>query len=87
MVYEGENGDVVDFPIGELNSKRYQEWLVRLPVRAGGLGLRSITDISPAALIGGVEMSLPFFGGSNGICKVLEETVGDMSMFDKDNRW
>ena len=55
--------------------KTFQEWLIRAPVKLGGLGACSIKDISSLAFIGGVSMALPSFTGEGGICKVLTEEV------------
>ena len=61
-------------PVENRRSLSYQSWLVRQPVRMGGLGLRSLVDTSPAAFIGALEMALPFFPRD---CPVLSELVGD----------
>ena len=45
-------------PVASMSRLSFQELLVRLPVRRGGLGLRSCVDTSPAAFVGSVEMSL-----------------------------
>ena len=45
-------------PVSSMSRSSFQELLVRLPVRRGGLGLRSCVDTSPAAFVGSVEMSL-----------------------------
>ena len=59
-----------------LGDKTYQQALVHQPIKLGGLGVRSLAETSPAAFIGGVEMSLPHFTGVGGICPTLEEVVG-----------
>ena len=59
-----------------LGDKTYQQALVPQPMKLGGLGVRSLEETSPAAFIGGVEMSLPHFTGVGGICPTLEEVVG-----------
>ena len=68
-----------------LKDRTFQSWLVRLPVRAGGLGLRSLVDIIPVAFLGAVQMSLPAFGGEFGICRSLEQVVGNWQ--DEDRNW
>ena len=67
-----------------LEGRSFQRWLVNQPVKQGGLGLRSLAETSPAAFIGGVEMSLPHFVGEEGICPLLEEQVGRVEGV---NRW
>ena len=59
-----------------LDCKTYQQVLVPQPIKLGGLGVRSLAETSPAAFIGGVEMSLPHFTGAGGICPSLENVVG-----------
>ena len=51
-----------------LQAQSYQEWVIRQPIRLGGLGLRSQIDPSPAAFIGAVEQVLPSFVGTKGVC-------------------
>ena len=63
----------------------YQEWVIRQPIKLGGFGLRSQTDLSPAAFIGAVEQVLPSFTGIKGICPQLAHLVG--SMEDEQTRW
>ena len=77
----------LNVPIQDLSQLSIQEWIVRLPVRAGGLGLRSLVDTSSVAFIGGLEMSLPFFGGENGVCTSLENVVGNIRESNLDSRW
>ena len=50
----------------------------------GGLGLRSLAETSPAAFFGGVEMTVPFLTGEDGICPVLEDMMGTAGGC---NRW
>ena len=59
-----------------LQGRSFQRILVHQPVKQGGLGLRSNAETSPAAFVGGVEMSLPHFTGEEGICPLLEDQVG-----------
>ena len=59
--------------------------MLRLPVRLGGMGLRSIAETSLAAFIGGVDQSVPHFKGENGLCKQLEQVLGHMDQ--SSSRW
>ena len=59
-------------PVQSLANSSFQSLLVRLQVRLGGLGLRSLADSIPAAFIGSIEMSLPHFVGENGIIPQLD---------------
>ena len=59
-----------------LSCKSFQNWLVRQPIKLAGFGLRSLVETSPAAFIGGVEMSVPHFSGEAGVCRQVEDLVG-----------
>ena len=65
--------------VPQLAGKSYQSWMVRQPIKLGGLGLRSLVETCPAAFLGGVEMALPHMvgeEGDTGICPQLEGVVG-----------
>ena len=66
--------------ITRLRSKSYQNWMIRMPVRLGGMGLRSVVETRLAAFIGGIEQSVCHFVGEAGICPQLTQVLGDMSM-------
>lgn len=68
-----------------LQGRSFQSQAVRLPVKQGGLGLRSIRESCLPAFIGSVEMSLPHLGGPQGICPVLSRVIGERTT-DPD-RW
>ena len=56
--------------------RSFQQWLVRMPVRHGGMGLACQEDLAPLAFIGSLEQALPYFGGESGICPTLAHLVG-----------
>ena len=88
QVEEGKGVEcVLAPPVQGLDTQSFQSWLVRLPVRSGGLGLRSLTDTSPAAFLGSVEMSVPHFCGENGVCQLLEPVIGNILEAEEGNRW
>ena len=64
--------------VSRLAGKSYQNWMMRTPVRLGGMGLRSVAETSLAAFIGGVEQAVTHFIGEGGICQQLTPTLGDM---------
>ena len=75
----------VNVPVDGLQGRSFQSWILRLPIRSGGLGIRSNVETSAAAFIGGVEQALPHFTKDSGICSSLEDIIGD---FKEDNsRW
>ena len=49
---------------------------VTQPIKLGGLEIRSLVETSPVAYIGGVEMSVLYFTGREGICPALDDVVG-----------
>ena len=72
-------------PVKKLTGRTYQEWLVRQPIRFGGCGVRSQTDLSPLAFIGALEQTIPFFIGDRGVCPQLSHLVGEHGEVEK--RW
>ena len=51
--------------------------MVRLPIKRGGLGLRSIRESCGSGFIGSVEMSLPFLVEGPKICPHLAPIIGE----------
>ena len=87
MVGEGLGWDCpLNVPIEGLETRTFQQWTIRQPVKMGGLGLRSQVELSPAAFIGGIEQALPHFVGSNGICQQLAGVLGG-GQEQADRRW
>ena len=81
MIDEGRGVEHCPGPeITRLRNKSYQSWMMRMPVRLGGMGLRSVVETRLAAFIGGIEQSVCHFVGEGGICPQLSQTLGDMSM-------
>ena len=72
-------------PVTRQQGKSYQDWMVRLPIRLGGMGMRSMLDISLAAFIGSVEQALPHFVGVDGVCQQLTTIMWVMR--DSNSRW
>ena len=59
--------------------RSYQSWMIRQPIKLGGLGLRSLVETCPIAFVGGCESALPHMvgvDGEEGICPQLEQVVG-----------
>ena len=72
-------------PVTRHQGRSYQDHMIRLPVRLGGMGLRSMTDVSLAAFLGSVEQALPHFIGEGGVCQQLAPVLGEMR--NAGNRW
>ena len=64
-------------PIDGLQTRSFQQWVIRQPVKMGGLGLRNQVELSAAAYIGGLEQALPHFTSEGGVCQQLEGVLGD----------
>ena len=54
----------------------FQKWLTHLPIRKGGLGIRSLEGSRLAAFIGALELSVPHFTNSNNLMPQLSEILG-----------
>ena len=52
--------------VPELAGRSYQRWMIRQPIKLGGLGLRSLVDTCAAAFVGGIEMAIPHMVGVEG---------------------
>ena len=69
----------LQLPIQGLDGRTFQHWVIRQPIRGGGLGLRSNVEISLVAFIGGLEQALPHFTGVAGVCPQLAGLLGDLT--------
>ena len=67
----------VQVPVEGLQGRSFQHWVMRQPVKMGGLGLRGQVELSPAAFIGGLEQALPHFIGVGGVCPQLVAVLGE----------
>ena len=66
----------LQIPVTRHQGRSYQDHLVRMPVRLGGMGIRSMTDVSLTAYIGSLEQALPHFVGDDGLCQQLTPVLG-----------
>ena len=71
-------------PVDKLQTRSFQQWVIRQPVKMGGLGIRSNVETRLPAFIGGLEQSVPHFVGEGGICLQLSKILGD---FEYEPRW
>ena len=79
MVDEGGSVEHCPQPrVTRLQGRSYQNWMMRTPVRLGGMGLRSVAETSLAAYIGGVEQAVSHFVGEEGTCQQLSPVLGNM---------
>ena len=82
---------VLPIPVQGRGGRSFQEWVVRLPVRLGGFGLRSLEETAGVAFLGALEQSVPSFPGPQGICPALEQEMGGLDCFGEgapeETRW
>ena len=90
-VPRGEAGDSVDCPVGQLDSQSYQEWIVRLPVKLHGWGLRSLRETCGPAYLGALETAIPFMAARDRLCTLKEADWGGEGCWgeaaDPSSRW
>ena len=67
----------IDVPVENILGRSFQHMVIRQPLKMGGLGIRSHVETSLAAYIGGLEQALPHMTGTDGVCQLLEEVLGD----------
>ena len=67
----------------ERSTRTFQEWVVRLPVRLGGFGIRSLKETSSIALFL-FEQAIPAFQGPNGVCPQLVDVMGGEECFGEE---
>ena len=87
----GEAGDKVACPVGELDGRSYQEWVVRLPIRLHGWGLRSLKETCGPAYFGALETAIPFMAARDKLCTQMETDWGGEECWgeaaEPSNRW
>ena len=62
--------------VGWLEGRSFQSIITGLPIKSGGLGLRSMLDLAPVAWLGALEQALPFFSGEKQVCPPLADLAG-----------
>jgi hypothetical protein len=69
----------------------FQQLVVRLPIKMGGLGIRNQEQLRYAAFVGAVEQCVPQIGVSTGLCPALAQQFGGDECFGRgmpaDTRW
>ena len=87
----GASDSVMEGPLGSIQGLSFQQMVVRLPVKMGGLGLRSQEHLRYAAFVGAVEQCVPQIGISTGLCPALGHWLGGDECFGmgmpSDTRW
>ena len=82
-----QHGISLATPISGREQWSFAEWVVRQPIKCGGMGLRSYTELCRPAYIGAVELALPRL--HDGFCPQLEDMVGGVDRFGDEwaGRW
>ena len=57
---------VVEVPVDSLDGYTFLCWITQLPVKMGGLGLRSQSVLAPVAYVACLEQTILFFGWGGG---------------------
>ena len=87
----GENGNTVTCPVAQLQGQSYQEWVVRLPVRLHGWGLRSLAETCCPAYLGALETAIPYMATRDKLCPAREIEWGGEECWgeaaDPGGRW
>ena len=88
---EDEGGLTLRIPIPGLDSRSFQEWAVRLPVRLYGWGLRSLQDSCGPAFLGTLETAIPYMAARENICPQMADLWGGEDCWGvnapTDDRW
>ena len=85
----GAEGDLVNCPVGQLNGRSYQEWVVRLAIRFHGWGFRSLAETCGPAYLEATETALPFMAARDRLCPDREEQWGGEECWGEgvEDRW
>ena len=73
QIPEGGGSDcVIEGPAAtSIHELSFQQLVVRLPIKMGGLGVRNQEQLRYAAFVGAVEQCVPQIGISTGLCPAL----------------
>ena len=71
---------------GQGQSQSYPRYIFNLPIRLGGMGIRSQVFLSPFAYYGALEQVVPHFGGEKGVCPSLGHLY-NVEESGVDRRW
>lgn len=63
-------------PVAQLDGKSYQEWLIRLPIRFHGWGMRSLKETCGPSYLGATETAIPFMAARDMLCPQREQEWG-----------
>ena len=88
---KGQEGNAVRCPVGQLDGKSYQEWVVRLPIKHQGWGFRSLAEMCGPAYLGALETAIPFMTSRDRLCPERENEWGGEECWGEnaptDDRW
>ena len=82
---------IVACPVGDLDRCSYQEWVVRLPIRLHGWGLRSLKETCGPAYVGALETAILYMAAGDKLCFLKEADWGGEECWgeaaEPSNRW
>ena len=77
--------------VASIHGLSFQQLVVRLPIKMGGLGIRNQEQLRNAAFVGAIEQCVPQIGVSTGLCPALAQQFGGDECFGRgmpaDTRW
>ena len=78
---------VINTPVASREGWSFPAWVLRQPIKGGGAGLRSFTELCRPAFVGAVELAIPSL--HTGFCPILTPLVGGEEHFGEgwDGRW
>ena len=85
----GEEGEtVISCPVANLDNLSFQEWVVHLPVKQYGWGLRKMEETSGPTFLGALETAIPYM---RDIAPIMEGVWGGAECWgegaDTGTRW
>ena len=81
---EEGRGWEVTLPVPGREGLSFQHWVVRQPIKMGGMGFRSLEETSLVAFLGTLEQTVPSFSGPEGGCPQLAEILGGEECFGEE---
>ena len=78
---------VINSPVASREGWSFPAWVLRQPIKCGGAGLRSFTELCRPAFVGALELAIPSL--HTGFCPILTPLVGGEEHFGDgwEGRW
>ena len=72
---------VLSVPVGGREGRSFASWVVRLPIKQGGMGFRSLEETSQVAFLGAVEQVVPSLASQEAGCPQVTPFLGGLESF------